>query len=104
MAVRPLADGEDRACTTCGRRSSEAQHMMVGANAAICNVCLTDIALRRRELETDDPDKVCALSGRGTFETTAMYVWKGTAVSREVVDQGLGLLERERVDRWLAAL
>ena len=78
--------------------------MMVGANAAICNVCLTDIALRRRELETDDPDLTCALSGRGSFETAAMYRWKRVAISREVVDQGLGLLERERVDRWLAAL
>jgi tetratricopeptide (TPR) repeat protein len=104
MAVRPLAEGEERVCTTCGRRPSEAAHMMVGAKAAICNVCLGDIAMRRRELETDDPEKVCALSGRGTFETAAMYVWKGTAVCREVVDSGLGLLERERVDRWLAAL
>jgi tetratricopeptide (TPR) repeat protein len=104
MAVRPLAEGENRTCTTCGRRSAEAAHMMVGANAAICNVCLTEIALHRREIETDDPDKICALSGRGTFETVAMYVFKDVAVCREVVDQGLGLLERERVDRWLAAL
>lgn len=104
MAVRPLAEGEDRTCRTCGRRSSEAAHMMVGGDTAICNVCLTEIARSRREIETDDPDRTCALSGRSTFETTAMYLFHDVAVSREVVDQGLGLLERESVDRWLAAL
>lgn len=117
-AVRPLADGEDCTCSACGRRSADAAHMMVGADPApdgggraegagrraICNFCLTEIALHRRDIETDDPGKTCALSGRGTFETTAMYEWKGLCVSREVVDQGLGLLERERVDRWLAAV
>lgn len=102
--VRPLSEGEDRSCTTCGRRADQVAHMMVGASAAICNHCLTDIAQHRRELETDDPEKVCALSGRGTFETAAMYVYKGTPVSREIVDHGLGLLEREAVDRYLAAV
>lgn len=102
--VRPLAAGEDRACTTCGRRGAEVAHMMVGAHAAICNHCLADVAAHRRALETDDPEKVCALSGRGTFETAAMYVYRGFPVSREVVDHGLGLLEREAVDRWLATL
>jgi len=68
---------------------------------AICDRCLADIAVHRRELETDDPEAVCALSGRGRFETAAMYVYQKLTVSREVVDHGLGLLEREAVDRFL---
>jgi len=100
----PIAPGEDRTCTTCGRRSNDVPTMMVSAQAAICSHCLADIASQRRALETDDPEVVCALSGKGTFETAAMYVYKGTAVCREVVDQGLGVLEREAVDRYLAAL
>ncbi len=100
----PIAPGEDRSCTTCGRRSGDVATMMVSKTAAICSHCLADIASQRRALETDDPEVVCALTGKGTFETAAMYVYKGTAVCREVVDQGLGVLEREAVDRYLAAL
>lgn len=102
--VRPLGEGEDRTCTTCQRRPSEVAHMMVGNDTAICNLCLAEIALHRRELETDDPDRVCALSGRGTFETAAMYVYRDTAICREVVDHGLGLLEREAVDRYVSSV
>ena len=101
--VHPAAAGEDRTCSTCGRRSNEVDHMMVGGDSAICSTCLTEIARKRRELSTDDPEQVCVLSGRGTFETAEMYVFRGVAVSREVVDHGLGLLEREAVDRYLAA-
>ena len=101
--VRPLGEGEDRTCSTCSRRPSEVAHMMVGGEHAICNLCLAEIALHRRELETDDPEKVCALSGRGTFETAAMYVFHDLPICREVVDHGLGLLEREAVDRFIAS-
>ena len=78
--------------------------MMVGGDAAICNLCLAEIALHRRELETDDPEKICGLSGRGTFETAAMYVYRDLPISREVVDHGLGLLEREAVDRYVGSI
>jgi hypothetical protein len=78
--------------------------MMVGGSVAVCDRCLAEIAVHRRELETDDPDAVCALSGRGRFETAAMYVFQGLTVCREVVDHGLGLVEREAVDRFLASL
>ena len=104
QVVRPLAPGEDRACTTCGRRGADVGHMMVGGAVAVCNRCLAEIAQHRRELETDDPEAVCALSGRGRFETAAMYVFQGLTLSREVVDQGLGLVEREAVDRFLASV
>ncbi|MEQ1566066.1 MAG: tetratricopeptide repeat protein, partial [Myxococcota bacterium] len=102
--VRGLLPGEDRACTTCGRRAADVTHMMVGGSVAVCDRCLGEIAQRRRELETDDAEAVCALSGRGRFETAAMYVFQGLTVCREVVDHGLGLLEREVVDGFLDQL
>lgn len=107
VTVRPASAGEDVACSTCGRRPSDVTHLMVGGaggSAALCSVCLAEIAMHRRELEVDDPDAVCALSGRGRFETAAMYQLRDVTVSREVVDHGLGLLEREAVDRYLGAL
>jgi len=65
---------------------------------------MTEIARRRREVATDDADATCALSGRTALETRAMYAWRGVSVAAEVVDESLGLVEREEVDRYLAAL
>jgi tetratricopeptide (TPR) repeat protein len=104
FAVRPLAPGEDRACSACHRRPADVGHMMVGLNAAICDLCLAEVARRRRELETEDPAVVCALSGRGRESTQAMYVYEGVPLCREVLDQGLGWLERETVERFLGSL
>jgi tetratricopeptide (TPR) repeat protein len=104
FAVRSLAPGEDRACSACHRRPADVGHMMVGLNAAICDLCLAEVARRRRELETEDPAVVCALSGRGRESTQAMYVYEGVPLCREVLDQGLGRLERETVERFLASL
>lgn len=102
--ARPVSDDESLVCATCGRRAPEAEHLMVGGDTAICNRCLTDIARNRRELRTDDPAQACALTGRTTLESRALYVYRGVAVSAEVVDESLGLVEREEVDRYLAAL
>ncbi len=101
---RPVSDDKSVLCATCGRRVPEVDHLMVGASAAICNVCMTEIARRRRELTTEDAESVCALSGRTALETRAMYAWRGVFVAAEVVDESLGLVEREEVDRYLGAL
>lgn len=100
---RPVSGDEEVCCSTCGRRSSEVDHMMVGADAAVCNLCMGDIARQRGDLASMDPQLRCALSGTPQSETRAIYVFRGVAVAAEVVDQSLGLLEREEVDRWLAA-
>ncbi len=102
--VRPAATGESSECTTCGRRTHDVDLMLIGAQAAVCNHCLTHIAQHRRELETEDPEAVCALSRLGRFESAALYVHNGIGVSRQVVDHGLGLLEREAIDRYLGAV
>jgi tetratricopeptide (TPR) repeat protein len=100
---RPVADGEDVHCTTCGRRAPDVDHLMAGGDAVICDTCMTTIARDRRELATDDPAVTCCLCGRSGLESRAVYVHRGTSVCADCVDHSLGLLEREEVDRYLAA-
>ncbi|MFT7521390.1 MAG: tetratricopeptide (TPR) repeat protein [Kiritimatiellia bacterium] len=100
--ARPMSDDEDRTCATCGRRTAEVDHMMVGGSTAVCDRCMTTIARKRHELSTDDPRVICALSGKTTVDSREIYIYNGIAVAAEMVDQSLGLLEREEVDRFLA--
>jgi tetratricopeptide (TPR) repeat protein len=100
---RPVSDDEEVTCATCGRRAGEVGHLLVGSDAAVCNLCLMHVARNRRELATDDPSVRCALSGRAALESRGMYVYNGVPVSAECVENSLGLLEREEVDRFLAS-
>lgn len=99
---RPVSDDEDHTCVTCGRRSGEVDHMMVGRGTAICDRCLANIARRRHELATEDPRVRGALTGRSLVESREVYVYNGVPIAAEVVDRSLGLSEREEVDRFLA--
>lgn len=99
---RPISDDPTLTCASCGRRGSEVDHMMVRADTAICDRCLTAIARRRHELVTDDPRLTCAMTGRTLVDTRELYVHNGVVIAAEVVDKSLGLLEREEVDRFLA--
>jgi len=102
--VRPAEEGDDSVCSTCGRRAHEADLLLVGANGALCSHCLVEVAKSRPEHLDTDPDSMCALSRRSAFEARAMYRFRGVLLCREVLDDGLGRLEREAVDRYLAAL
>ena len=102
--VRPAEATDDAVCSTCGRRAHEAELLLVGSPGAICSHCLVDIARGRREYEVEDPEAICGLSRRSAFEVRAMYRFRGLTLCREVLDDGLGRLEREAVDRYLAAL
>ena len=100
---RPVSEDEDLCCSTCGRRSSEVDHMLAGGEAAVCDKCMMGIARDRRELETDDASISCGLCGNTSIESRGVYVYRGTPVCADCVDQSLGLLEREEVERYLAA-
>jgi len=102
-APRPVSGDEDLHCSTCKRRTTEVTHMMAGNQSAICDRCMATIALERRKLKTEDPNVVCALSGVNCLESRGIYVFNDLAVSAECLDQGLGLIEREEVDRYLAS-
>ena len=101
---RPISDDDALSCTCCNRRSGEVDHMIVSAGVAVCDHCMTSIARERRKLQTDNPEVYCALSGVNCLQSRGIYVYNDIAVSAECVDQSLGLLEREEVDRFLATL
>ena len=101
---RPVSDDESLCCSLCSRKSGEVDHMIVGASHAICDRCMTSIARERRKLRTEDPQHYCALSGVNCLQSRGIYIYNDVAVSAECVDQSLGLLEREEVDRYLATI
>lgn len=105
--VRPSrtpGEARDPVCATCGRRPGEANHLLAGGDAAVCDHCMSDIARDRRALQTEDPEIRCALCDKNTLEARAVYVHRAVPVCSDCLEHSLGLLEREAVDRWLAAL
>lgn len=101
---RPVGEEEGLPCSTCGRRAPEVDHLLAGGDVAVCDRCMGSIARERRELATEDPQQECHLCGKTLLEARGVYVLRGTAVCAACVDQGLGLVEREEVDRFLATL
>lgn len=102
--VRALRPAEERTCAACGSRAA---HAALGGGGepppiAVCDRCLGRVALDQRDLEIDDPEARCALSGRGAHESAALYRLGDLVLCREVVDFGLGLAERAAVARYLS--
>jgi tetratricopeptide (TPR) repeat protein len=98
----------DLVCSTCGKRPSEVDHLMApegvaGRRDAVCDQCMSAIARDRRALKSEDPEIHCALCNRDTFETRAIYVYRSVPVCADCLDASLGLVEREEVERYLAA-
>ena len=59
-------------------------------------------ALHRRTL-TAPEHASCSLCGASAFEVRGMYSYNGIEVCSGCLDLSLGQLEREEVDRFLAA-
>ncbi len=100
----PLADDSPTPCSTCGRRAQDAGHLLGGAEAAICDRCMYTIALRRHELVERDPSLTCALCHRPNTGPESIFRHQGIAVCSSCLDVGLGLTEREAVDRYFDEL
>lgn len=101
--ARLVSDRDDVICATCGRRGSQVSHLVSGHGVAVCSVCMANIAERREELRTRDPDVICALTGASLLDADAIYVYQGIPVSAACVDQSLGHDEREAIASYLAA-
>ncbi len=100
---RPLAgDAHDVHCSSCGRTGKECTHLMAGTQAVMCDGCTGEIARNRRSLTAPD-DAACHLCGRTHFESRCVYRHAGVDVCADCLDLSMGLLEREAVDRFLAA-
>ncbi len=99
---RPVTGDNELHCSTCGRRGSEVGHILKGGNAAVCDRCMTETARDRRSLLSDDPALHCALCDKNELEARAVYAYRGVAICNECLDNSLGLLEREEIERYLA--
>jgi tetratricopeptide (TPR) repeat protein len=99
--ARRVGEAEPLQCSTCGRRTHEATHMIAGGNAVICDHCVQRIVQNRATLSAPD-DATCDLCGRSPFETAGLYRFQGVNVCNHCVQLSLGLMEREEVDAFLA--
>lgn len=99
---RPVLEGEEVHCSSCGRKPAEVTHLMSGTAAVVCDRCMAEIARSRRGLLAPD-DASCLLCGRTTLETRGVYRLHGIDVCSSCVELSMGLLERDEVDRFLAA-
>jgi tetratricopeptide (TPR) repeat protein len=102
--IRPrrVTDDATTCCSTCGRSTGDVDHLMAGSRAVICDRCVIRVGQHRRSLEASD-DAVCDLCTRTPFEVRGLYGYNGVHICSECLDLSLGLLEREEVDRFLAA-
>ena len=99
---RRVSDGEGACCTTCGQGSHQVAHMITGGHAVICDQCVLKVSQNRATMVAPD-DGRCNLCGASPFESSGLYRFNGVDVCSDCLQLSLGLLEREEVDRFLAA-
>jgi len=101
-APRKVEKSEITRCSTCGRDSNEVGYLMSGSDAVVCDRCVIQVGQHRRTLEAPE-HACCSLCSRSAFEARGVYSYNGVEICSECLDLSLGQLEREEVDRFLAA-
>ena len=99
---RPVSDDNEVHCTTCGRTSKDASHLMAGSNAVICDVCVLSVGTHRRDLVAPD-DGCCSFCGRSHLEAPGLFEKEQVTICGHCLELSLGLVERQEVDRFMAA-
>jgi hypothetical protein len=98
---RPVSDQEDAHCSTCGRTSQTASHLMAGSQAVMCDQCVLAVGKTRRDLPAAD-DAHCSFCDRTKLEVRGLYDYSGVCICASCLELSMGLLEREEVNRFLA--
>jgi len=98
---RPVSDHEDVHCSTCGRTAKEAEHLMVGSDAVICEHCVVVVGQRRRDLRAAD-DAHCDFCGKTHLEARGLYHYSGVDICSDCLELSLGVVEREAIEQFLA--
>jgi len=101
-APRRVARSEQMRCSTCGRQSSEVEHMISGGRAVICDRCAVRVSRERSDLRAPD-DASCQLCDSASFESGGVSRFNGVDVCDGCLQWSLGLLEREEVEEFLAS-
>jgi tetratricopeptide (TPR) repeat protein len=99
---RPVSDNEDVHCTTCGRTSDAATHLMAGTSAVMCDHCVVHIGQNRQSQRAAD-DANCSFCGKTHLESQRVFDHEGVQICNHCLKFALGLVEREEVDRFLSA-
>jgi tetratricopeptide (TPR) repeat protein len=99
---RPVSDEEDVHCTTCGRTSQSTAHLMAGSQAVICDNCIIEVGRNRKTMLASD-DSTCSFCGRSHLESKGVYGFNGVKICSHCLQLSLGLVERQEVDRFMAA-
>jgi tetratricopeptide (TPR) repeat protein len=99
---RPVSDEEDVHCTTCGRTAQSTAHLMAGSKAVICDSCIIEVGRNRKTMLAAD-DATCSFCGRSHLESKGVFGFNGVKICSHCLQLSLGLVEREEVDRFLAA-
>ena len=102
LPPRPVSDDADAHCSCCGRTARDAEHLMAGSDAVVCNVCVVDVGRKRRQLAAPD-SATCSFCSKTHLETRGVYRKQGVDICSECLEFSLGLMEREEVDRFLHA-
>lgn len=98
-----MAHAEERPnCDACGCKRDASEPMLLGGTTAVCNACIVELGQTLHDHRDENPESVCSMSGRRAFETKEMYRHGGLTLSSEVVEMGLGMLERAAVDHFLS--
>lgn len=99
---RSMEDHERYRCSLCGRSQDQVDRLMSGNRMLLCNVCISAIHDHRDDLAVpDDEEHVCHLCRASIFEVQSMYRIMEFLVCNVCLDQCVGLLRREEVDRFL---
>jgi len=99
---RPVSDEEDVHCTTCGRTSKNAAHLMAGSTAIMCDHCILEIGKDRKNMISEDA-ATCSFCGRSHLESKGVYGFNSVDICSHCLKLALGLVEREEVDRFFAS-
>ena len=98
---RRIRSAQSARCSTCGRTTTEVAHLMAGSKAVMCDRCVVRVGQSRKDLPAPE-DATCDLCGATQFEVRGVYAYNGKNICSRCLQQSLGLLEREAVDRFLA--
>ncbi len=92
-------------CTLCGRASDLVERLMTGERVHLCNLCVRYLHQHRSDLiAAEREDQSCSFCGGSAFDVQAMVQSRDLLVCGGCLDDCVGLLAREEVERYLAGL
>lgn len=100
----PVSGEAQILCEICGRRGTDTEHILVGAHTKVCDHCITALARDRRNSRVTDPTTACQLCRSTELEGAEVFTHQSVEICSRCIDQSLGLLEREEIDRFLTSV